>query len=118
MFLDKEKIFDVVKANTLKVLPDLVADDVTNDKNLSDLGANSVDRVEVVIYSLEELSLKVIETCEKAQRENQQLTAGNEKLLAQLHNGEEQQIFFQKKIAQLQNELTKAFAENKRLGAT
>src|ERR1700724_227548 len=59
MFLDKEKIFAVVKANTLKVLPDLVADDVTIDKNLSDLGANSVDRVEVVIYSLEELRLKV-----------------------------------------------------------
>ena len=59
MFLDKEKIFDVVKANTLKVLPDLLADDVTIDKNLSDLGANSVDRVEVVIYSLEQLGLKV-----------------------------------------------------------
>src|ERR1700730_12339169 len=59
MLLDKEKIFDVVKANTLKVLPDLLADDVTIDKNLSDLGANSVDRVEVVIYSLEQLGLKV-----------------------------------------------------------
>jgi polyketide biosynthesis acyl carrier protein len=59
MLLDKEKIFEVVKANTLKVLPDLLADDVTIDKNLSDLGANSVDRVEVVIYSIEQLSLKV-----------------------------------------------------------
>jgi polyketide biosynthesis acyl carrier protein len=59
MLLNKAKIFAVVKANTLKVLPDLVADDVTIDKNLSDLGANSVDRVEVVIYSLEELNLKV-----------------------------------------------------------
>jgi polyketide biosynthesis acyl carrier protein len=49
----------VVKANTLKVLPDVVADEVTIDKNLTDLGANSVDRVEVVIYSLEELRLKV-----------------------------------------------------------
>jgi polyketide biosynthesis acyl carrier protein len=59
MLLDKEEIFEVVKANTLKVLPDLLADDVTIDKNLTDLGANSVDRVEVVIYSLEELGLKV-----------------------------------------------------------
>jgi polyketide biosynthesis acyl carrier protein len=40
-------------------LPDVVADEVTSDKNLTDLGANSVDRVEVVIYSLEELRLKV-----------------------------------------------------------
>ena len=37
----------------------VVADEVTIDKNLTDLGANSVDRVEVVIYSLEELRLKV-----------------------------------------------------------
>src|SRR6202035_88089 len=59
MLLDKEEIFEVVKANTLKVLPDLLADDVTIDKNLSDLGANSVDRVEVVLYSLEQLGLKV-----------------------------------------------------------
>jgi polyketide biosynthesis acyl carrier protein len=59
MLLDKEEIFQVVKANTLKVLPDLVADDVTIDKNLADLGANSVDRVEVVFYSLEQLGLKV-----------------------------------------------------------
>ena len=59
MLLDKETIFEVVKANTLKVLPDVVADEVTIDKNLTDLGANSVDRVEVVIYSLEDLRLKV-----------------------------------------------------------
>jgi len=59
MLLDKETIFEVVKANTLKVLPDVVADEVTIDKNLTDLGANSVDRVEVVMYSLEDLRLKV-----------------------------------------------------------
>jgi polyketide biosynthesis acyl carrier protein len=59
MSLDKQTIFDVVKANTLKVLPDLLPEDITIDKNLTDLGANSVDRVEVVIYSLEELKLNV-----------------------------------------------------------
>jgi polyketide biosynthesis acyl carrier protein len=59
MSLDKQTIFDVVKANTLKVLPDLLPEDITIDKSLTDLGANSVDRVEVVIYSLEELKLNV-----------------------------------------------------------
>jgi polyketide biosynthesis acyl carrier protein len=59
MSLDKQTIFDVVRANTLKVLPDLHPDDITIDKSLTDLGANSVDRVEVVIYSLEELKLNV-----------------------------------------------------------
>jgi polyketide biosynthesis acyl carrier protein len=59
MSLDKQTIFEVVRANTLKVLPDLLPDDITIDKSLTELGANSVDRVEVVLYSVEELKLKV-----------------------------------------------------------
>jgi polyketide biosynthesis acyl carrier protein len=59
MSIDKEKIFAVIKANTLKVLPDVRPDDVTIDGSLSDLGANSIDRVEVVMYSLQELRLKI-----------------------------------------------------------
>ncbi|MHB8523314.1 MAG: phosphopantetheine-binding protein [Limisphaerales bacterium] len=56
---DKQKIFEVVKANTLKVLADLDPDAITIDKRLTDLGANSVDRVEVVMYSIEDLNLQV-----------------------------------------------------------
>jgi polyketide biosynthesis acyl carrier protein len=59
MSLDKQTIFEIVRANTLKVLPDLLPDDITIDKSLTELGANSVDRVEVVLYSVEELRLKV-----------------------------------------------------------
>ena len=59
---DKQKIFDVVKSNTLKVLIDLKPEEVTIDKNLTDLGANSVDRVEVVMYSIEDLNLNVPRT--------------------------------------------------------
>ena len=59
MSIDKQTIFEIVRANTLKVLPDLLPDDITIDKSLTELGANSVDRVEVVLYSVEELKLKV-----------------------------------------------------------
>jgi polyketide biosynthesis acyl carrier protein len=59
MSLDRQAIFDVVKANTLRVLPDLLPDEVTMDKSLTDLGANSIDRVEVALYSIEDLNLKV-----------------------------------------------------------
>ena len=59
MQLGKAAIFEVVKANVLKVLPELVSDEVKVESSLSDLGANSVDRVEVVLYSLEDLNLKV-----------------------------------------------------------
>ncbi len=59
MPIDKEKIFAVIKANTLRILSEVPPDDITIDGNLTDLGANSIDRVEIVIYSLQELNLKI-----------------------------------------------------------
>lgn len=55
----RERIFEIVKANTLRVLPDVQPGDITPETALGDLGANSVDRVEVTLYSMEELGLKV-----------------------------------------------------------
>lgn len=57
--MNRDAIFEVVKASVLKVLPDVCAHDVTPDKSLVELGANSVDRVEVSMYSMEALNLKV-----------------------------------------------------------
>jgi len=59
MPIDKEKIFAVLKENTLRTLPDVVPNDVTIDGSLTDLGANSIDRVEIVMNSLQELQLKI-----------------------------------------------------------
>jgi polyketide biosynthesis acyl carrier protein len=56
---DKQMIFEIVKNNTLSVLPDVPPADITIDKSLTDLGANSVDRVEIVLYSLDDLHLKI-----------------------------------------------------------
>jgi polyketide biosynthesis acyl carrier protein len=57
--MTREEIFDVVKANVLKVLPDVCPDDVTWDRSLVELGANSVDRVEVSMFSMEALNIKI-----------------------------------------------------------
>jgi acyl carrier protein len=57
--MNRDAIFEVVKANVLKVLPEVGAAEVTPDKCLVELGANSVDRVEVTMYSMEALALKV-----------------------------------------------------------
>ena len=59
MPIDKEEIFAVIKANTLRILSEVPPDHITIDGNLTDLGANSIDRVEIVIYSLQELNLKI-----------------------------------------------------------
>ncbi|MBL8993527.1 MAG: aminotransferase class I/II-fold pyridoxal phosphate-dependent enzyme, partial [Spirochaetia bacterium] len=43
------KVFEVVKSKVIEILPDVKAADITPDKSLKDLGANSVDRVEVAM---------------------------------------------------------------------
>lgn len=57
--MTRDEIFEVVKRCTLEVLPHLPADAVTVEGSLTDLGANSMDRVEVVMMSLEALKLRV-----------------------------------------------------------
>lgn len=59
MEAQRQQVFEVVKSNLLKVLVDVKPEDVTIDKSMADFGANSVDRVEVVMYSTEELGLDV-----------------------------------------------------------
>jgi len=57
--MTKAAVFDVVKNNILDILPKVQPDMVTIEKSLSDLGANSVDRMEVVTLSMEDLSVKI-----------------------------------------------------------
>jgi polyketide biosynthesis acyl carrier protein len=56
--MTKTEVFEVVKKNILEIL-DVRPEMVSIEKSLSDLGANSVDRMEVVTSSLQDLELKV-----------------------------------------------------------
>jgi polyketide biosynthesis acyl carrier protein len=55
----KDAVFEVVKGVVLETLPHLSPDDVLAHKSLVDLGANSLDRMEVVTLSMQELGLKL-----------------------------------------------------------
>ncbi len=57
--MQNEKIFSTVKSVAMEVLPFLSADDVTPEKSLKDLGANSIDRMDVVTQSMEALGIVV-----------------------------------------------------------
>ncbi len=59
IIMSKEEIFNIVKENILIILEDIDSDLVTIDKRLKDLGANSIDRVEIVTMSAEVLKVKV-----------------------------------------------------------
>ena len=50
------EVFEVVKNNILEILPKVTADMVTPEHSLSELGANSVDRMEVITLSMAALT--------------------------------------------------------------
>jgi polyketide biosynthesis acyl carrier protein len=57
--MDEKAIFAVVKKHVLEILPEIAPEEVTESCCLKDLGANSIDRVEVAVYSMQELRIAV-----------------------------------------------------------
>lgn len=62
MSMNKSEIFDIVKSKIVEVLPELENREIKITQSLKDLGANSVDRVEISQYSMEALGLKIPRT--------------------------------------------------------
>lgn len=58
----EQQVFELVKAKVLEVLEDLDPQQVTPERSLADLGANSLDRVEVAMLSMEALELRIPRT--------------------------------------------------------
>lgn len=57
--MNKEAIVEVLVRNIRQVLPGLEAYSFQSEDTLSDLGADSVDRAEIISLMLEELSLRI-----------------------------------------------------------
>lgn len=57
--MSEQEIFNVVISNIKQIIPGLDAHDFKPHDQLSDLGADSVERAEVATMCLEELSLSV-----------------------------------------------------------
>lgn len=55
----KAEIFSVVQGHMLEILTKLAPGDVRSDISMRDLGANSIDRAEVVVKSMADLGLKI-----------------------------------------------------------
>ncbi len=60
--MKKEKIFQIIVNHIREVLPELVGHQIQCSDSLRDLGANSVDRAEVVTLTLESLALNIPRT--------------------------------------------------------
>lgn len=56
--MTKLEIFRIIKENLVEILPELESVDIDPTKSMKDLGANSIDRVDVVLQSMEALGVK------------------------------------------------------------
>lgn len=54
-----DEVFSVVREQAVKVLPGVGAEEVTPDVSLSDVGANSLDRMDIVVASQDTLGITV-----------------------------------------------------------
>ena len=55
----KDEVFRVVKGVIAEMLPDLDPAEIEAAQSLTELGANSVDRTEVAVLSMEQLDISV-----------------------------------------------------------
>lgn len=57
--MTREEVFQMIVRNTCEVIPELESHEFKREDRLADLGANSVDRAEIVMMSMEALSLQI-----------------------------------------------------------
>lgn len=54
----KTQILNTIKTNLLEIMPELEGEEISVNETLVDLGANSVDRGELITLTLERLNLE------------------------------------------------------------
>ena len=57
--MTKDDILDIIKESIREILPDITEEKIEVDKNLKNLGANSIDRVEIITMVMEELGINI-----------------------------------------------------------
>jgi polyketide biosynthesis acyl carrier protein len=55
----KNEILKLIKENLVEIMPELEGVEISNDETLVDLGANSIDRGELITLTLERLELDI-----------------------------------------------------------
>ena len=57
--MEKNDIFEIIKRNTVEILPHISAADIRISESLKNYGANSIDRMDIVIKSMEDVGVKI-----------------------------------------------------------
>ena len=57
--MSKEEIFEIIKENILDIIPELDLSEVTMKDSLTEIGANSVDRADIIMFTMESLNIRI-----------------------------------------------------------
>ncbi|MEE1281918.1 MAG: phosphopantetheine-binding protein [Acutalibacteraceae bacterium] len=57
--MNREKLLELMKEAINYVMPEISVDDITYNDSLKDLGANSVDRTEILIILMEDANVRL-----------------------------------------------------------
>ncbi len=57
--MDKSEIFTIMKEIIAEILPEVYPGQITPEDSLRELGANSVDRMDIIIELMERLGVKI-----------------------------------------------------------
>jgi polyketide biosynthesis acyl carrier protein len=57
--MDQQQVFELLVANTRQIIPGLEQHAFRFDDSLRELGANSIDRAEILMMTMDELSLTI-----------------------------------------------------------
>lgn len=57
--MEKNKIYNTIIKNSYEVLEGMEDENITGDNNFLEIGANSIDRAEIINLTLEDLELDV-----------------------------------------------------------
>jgi polyketide biosynthesis acyl carrier protein len=74
--MSKDEIFLIIVRHTREVVPALEAHDFQQTDSLKALGANSIDRADIIMQTLESLSLMNVPMMAMAKAENMGQLAG------------------------------------------
>lgn len=55
----KAELEGIIRENLIEIIPELEGEEFTNDESFVDLGANSLDRGELITLTLEKLDLDI-----------------------------------------------------------
>ena len=57
--MSKEEIFEIIKENILDIIPELDLSEATMKDSLKEIGANSVDRADIIMFTMESLNIRI-----------------------------------------------------------